>query len=241
MANHHDQNAPGRPSEPAKLNGDELDVYPAGAADSHHHHGHVIIAPSTLLGVLVALLALTGLTVGLAQLETLLMQSFNVVLPQWVNVFVALSIAAVKTTLVVLYFMQLRYDNPLNALVFIFTLITVCFFLGFTMTDLGGRRSIDRIEGDYIIPGGPGLDGTGNPITSKAAAAASDPEHPLHEAWLKAHGHGSHDHGEKRNVGFPLPAGALEGSTAWQSRPVTGLTLPGFAPEGGHDDHGHGH
>lgn len=221
MANHHDHNAPGHPPE-------------------HHHGGHVIIAPSTLLGVLVALLALTGLTVGLAQLETLLMQSFNIVLPQWVNVFVALSIAALKTTLVVLYFMQLRYDNPLNTLVFIFTMITVCFFLGFTMTDIGTRRSIDRIEGEYTVAGGTGLDGTGTPITVRAAQAASNPDHPLHHAWLKAHGHGEGGHETKRNVGFPLPAGAFEGSSAWQSRPVTGLTLPGFAPEGDHGD-GHGH
>ena len=44
-----------------------------------------------------------------------------------------------------------------------------------------------------------------------------------------------------RKVGFPLPEGAWTGSTAWQSRPVTGLTLPEFAPKGDGHGHGHGH
>lgn len=242
MAHHPDPNAPGSPAEPAELNGTELDIYPAGAGDTHHHHGHTIVAPSTLLGVLIALLALTLLTVGSAQLESVLMSSFNIVLPQWLNVAVALSIAVVKTALVVLFFMQLKYDNPLNSMVFIFTLITVAFFLGFTMVDLGGRGSIDRFKGEYVVPGGTGgvalPDGrsadANKPITEFVAAEAENPEHPLHHLWLQAHEH--HD-APKRNVGFPLPEGAFKGSSSWQSRPVQGITLPGFAPEGAHDDH----
>src|SRR5690606_14807532 len=128
------------------------------------------------------------------------------------------------------------------------------FFLGFTMTDLGGRNSLSRYKGEYIVPGGTGnlpLPTKGEvavrtvpsntPITAYAADEASNPQPPPHADCLKAHGHADHGHAPaKPPVGFPLPENALKGSSSWQSRPVTGLTLPEFAPEG-HDDHGDPH
>lgn len=251
---HEDHDRPGHPSRPAPQNGSELDIYPAGAADTHHHHGHTIVPPSTLLAVLVTLLALTFLTWGASQVETLIATMFNIVLPDWVNVFVALSIAAVKTTLVVMFFMQLRYDNPLNSMVFIFTMITVLFFLGFTMTDLGARGTVARYKAEYIVQGGSGglrLPGGENrslpadtPITKFAALEAQNPESPRHELLHHAH-HDDAGHGRAHtdiSQGFPVAPGAFEGSSPEQSRPVRGLTLPGFAPASdghGHDGHGH--
>lgn len=229
MANHHDHNAPGHPPE-------------------HHHGGHVIIAPSTLLGVLVALLALTGLTVGLAQLETLLMQSFNIVLPQWVNVFVALSIAVIKTTLVVMFFMQLRYDNPLNTMVFLFTMAMVLFFLGFTMTDMGARSTVDRYKAQYVVPGGTGgiaLPGkerslpSDTPITVYVRKEAENPESPKHQYLHHAHHAPAIPAQEDIAQAYPIAPGDYDGSSPEQSRPVKGLTLPGFAPASSAHDHGH--
>src|SRR6185295_5729046 len=89
-------------------------IHPAGAVDAEHHHGHVIVPASTLMAVLILLLFFTLLTVGASQAEEIIATTFHVIIPAWVNVCVALSIAVVKTTLVVLFFMQLKYDNPTN-------------------------------------------------------------------------------------------------------------------------------
>src|SRR5690606_24035906 len=115
-------------------------------AHGHKDHGHVIVNIWTLRTVLGALLFFTLATVAAAWIEEWVSLAFNVVIPQWINVFVALSIAVVKTTLVVLFFMQLKYDNPLNAMVFVFTILTVAFFLGFTAFDAGNRDTLDRFK-----------------------------------------------------------------------------------------------
>lgn len=132
------------------------DIYPAGASYSHGHHGHTIVPMRILLLILGTLLFFTLLTVGAAQLEIWIAKTFDIVIPQWVNVAVALSIATVKSILVVMYFMQLRYDNPMNSIVAIFTVMTVLFFLMFVMIDLGSRRIIYSYKGEQIIAGGTG-------------------------------------------------------------------------------------
>lgn len=131
-----------------------IDLYPAGAEWSHHHHGHVVVPQRLLLGVLAILLFFTLLTVAAAQAEHWFSHTFDVVIPQWVNVAVALSIAAVKTTIVALYFMQLRYDNPMNAMVVVFTLFVLAFFLGFTAIDLTSRDTLYAEKAHAIVPGG---------------------------------------------------------------------------------------
>jgi len=54
-----------------------------------------------------------------------------------VNVLIALSIAVVKSILVAMFFMQLKYDNPLHSIIFLFCLFALALFLFFAMTDLG--------------------------------------------------------------------------------------------------------
>jgi cytochrome c oxidase subunit 4 len=123
------------------------DAFPDPARMTGHHHAHVIVPMRILVVVLAVLLLFTMMTVGAAQLEVWIAHTFDVVIPQWVNVAVALSIAFVKATIVALYFMQLRYDNPVNSLVVIFTLFTLVFFLGFTMIDLGSRTMLYDYKG----------------------------------------------------------------------------------------------
>lgn len=139
--------------------------------DAHGHkgHGHTIVNIWTLRAVLLTLLFFTLATVGAAFLEQWVSTTFNMVIPQWINVFVALSIAVVKTTLVVMFFMQLKYDNPLNTMIFIFTVLTVAFFLGFTALDTGNRSTIDRFKNGYIHAGG-------NVSMGGAFAPPADPE-----------------------------------------------------------------
>lgn len=225
-------------------NSDDYIIHDDGHADAHgEHHGHVIVSQGTLVAIFGALLFFTLMTVGLAQAEKFIAHTFDFVIPQWINVLVAMSIASVKTMLVVLYFMQLKYDNPINGMVFIFTILTVAFFLGFTVIDLGNRGSIYGFKAQYVQSGGTGLSG-GKPVTANAALAAKEPGHPLHELWAHAHPeeaghHDPHDDHLRRGAGdFTLifDEVPMYRSGAEHSRPVSGLTLPGFAQPAEHHD-----
>lgn len=133
------------------------DQHSEGHADGHGHaHGHTIIPMRMLVLVLATLLVFTGLTVFVANAEILIARAFGITLPHWVNIVVALSIAAVKSIIVAAYFMQLRYDNPLNTMVAVFTLLVLTFFLGFTMIDLGNRKALYDYKGTAKIDGGYG-------------------------------------------------------------------------------------
>lgn len=139
--------------------GEAVDLLPAGAKDSHKpgHHGHTIVPLRLLVGVLVILLVFTVLTVSAANAEQWFARTFDVVIPGWVNAVVALSIACVKSIIVAMYFMQLRYDhNPMNALVAVFTIMVATFFLGFIAIDLGNRGIIYQNKAEAIIAGGVG-------------------------------------------------------------------------------------
>jgi len=51
------------------------------------------------------------------------------------NVWIALAIAVLKGSLVVLFFMHLRWDRPFNGIVFVSSLAFLALFIAFTMTD----------------------------------------------------------------------------------------------------------
>jgi cytochrome c oxidase subunit 4 len=113
----------------------------AASQDSHHagDHGHqdsefAHPAPlSMLFAVFFALLALTGLTVYQSTLDL-----------GDTEVWLSLFIATIKAALVILFFMHMLWDKPLNALLFISSLIFVALFLGFTLLDANAYR--DQIE-----------------------------------------------------------------------------------------------
>lgn len=192
--------------------------------DSHGHkdHGHVIVPMITLRLILGALLFFTLLTVGAALAEQWLADTFQIIIPQWINVFVALSIATVKTVLVVMFFMQLKYDNPMNTAIFVFTVLTAAFFLGFTALDLGNRGTVDRLKAQYVQQGGFGIAGSDLPITEKARRDAL------------AKGVHVHEHAKAPNAGQSIAdAGYYAerpkvGSSSNISRPVKGVTIPGL-------------
>ena len=83
--------------------------------------------------VLGALLALTALTVTAA--------GINFGSPS-VNVVIALAIASVKGSLVALYFMHLRHDKPINAIIFVAGLVFLAIFLGICFIDFGAREPL---------------------------------------------------------------------------------------------------
>ncbi len=92
--------------------------------DSHSAHYAHVVPLSVLLTVFVALMVLTFLTVAATWFD----------MGRW-NVWIALIIATVKASLVVLYFMHLRYDHPFNAIVFLSALLTLLLFISAALLD----------------------------------------------------------------------------------------------------------
>jgi caa(3)-type oxidase subunit IV len=212
------------------FNPDVDSVDPHG--DHTGHHAHVIMSAFTLKFVLALLVAFTLLTVGQAQLELFIQSEFNIVFPKWVNVVACMGIATVKALLVCLFFMQLKYDNPLNSIVFMFTLLGVGLFLGFTALDLGTRGSIYEYKSKLIIPGGAGLGGSPATATARQALLEKVGPERFEEIRKDVESH-KHGHG----------AVAVTGSTPGQSRPQTGTTPSLFdldPPAAGSHEQGHG-
>ncbi|MFA6046598.1 MAG: cytochrome C oxidase subunit IV family protein [Phycisphaerales bacterium] len=128
---------------------DELDPH---GSEKHAHHA--LVGPFQLRLVLVVLLFFTAATVGFAQLEVFIEGIIGTSLPWWVNVAGAMSIAVIKSLLVMAIFMQLRYDNPMNSIIMCFTFAALAVFITFTGIDLFGRSLIDTYKGPSITAGG---------------------------------------------------------------------------------------
>lgn len=209
---------------PSPADFDELDPHHSG----DHSHGHVILSGVTLKLVLAVLLLFTAMTVGAAQLEVWITGALGVELPGWVNVAVALSIATVKSALVLLFFMGLKGDNPINSIIFMFCLSGVALFFFFTILDVAGRPYIDPVKAPQIVAGGTGagvVGADGKPIylAARERYIAAHGQEAFDKAFAAAHGgHDAHGHG------------AHAASTASHSRPRSGET-PGLfqsAPAG---------
>ena len=93
---------------------------------SHSEHpqvGHVVPLP-TLFAVLGTLLVMTFVTVAVSWFD---FGRFNL--------WIALGIAVFKASLVLLFFMHLKYDKPFNAIVIILSMALVMLFIAITLTD----------------------------------------------------------------------------------------------------------
>lgn len=93
------------------------------AAQTDHGPGHVV-SLRILLAVFLCLVALTVVTVEATRIDL-----------GPLNLWIAMAIATVKASLVALYFMHLRYDKPINAIVLITALLFVMLFVGLALTD----------------------------------------------------------------------------------------------------------
>lgn len=82
------------------------------------------MSPRQLLSVFAALLVFTVITVAAAGRA-----------PASLEIWIAMGIATVKASLVAIWFMHLRYDSPLNAVLLVFSLAFVTLFLGITLMD----------------------------------------------------------------------------------------------------------
>ncbi len=102
-----------------------IDTLHQATDDGHEAHGLAHVMPVRILvGVFLALVLLTVLTVVATYFPT-----------GSLEIWISLGIATVKASLVAAYFMHLRYDNPLHAVLFAFGLLFVALFVGFTLLD----------------------------------------------------------------------------------------------------------
>lgn len=95
---------------------------------SNDHENQHIMSYKTLAFVLASLLVLTGVTVAVSYVH---MGFFNVP--------IALLIASTKSTIVLLFFMHLKYEGKLIAISFTSTVIVLCIMIGFTFWDVAFR------------------------------------------------------------------------------------------------------
>jgi cytochrome c oxidase subunit 4 len=98
------------------------------------HDGPHIVPKSLLLKVFGGLILLTILTVAVAYVPL-----------GPLTVPVALGVAGAKATLVVLFFMHLKYDNPVNALTFTIGTIFVVVFITITLLDTAFRGDLGNV------------------------------------------------------------------------------------------------
>lgn len=96
------------------------DVHPHVEGDVHVHP----VSPLILIGVFVALMLLTIITVGVSYLDL-----------GAASLVIALIVAVIKAALVILFFMHLWWDRPFNAVVLVAAFFFVALFLGFTILD----------------------------------------------------------------------------------------------------------
>ena len=104
-------------------------------SDNKHH----IISLKVYIIVFFTLLLMTALTIITAQYD---FGSLNIIL--------ALLIASFKSSLVLLFFMHLYYDNKVNLALIIGSLLFLGTFIGLTMIDTNRRTDLYKIKGEVV-------------------------------------------------------------------------------------------
>ena len=100
---------------------------------------HHIISLKVYIIVFFTLLLMTALTIITAQYD---FGSFNIIL--------ALLIASFKSSLVLLFFMHLYYDNKINLALIIGSVLFLGTFIGLTMIDTNRRTDLYKIKGEVV-------------------------------------------------------------------------------------------
>ena len=109
----------------------------AAAADHHNahqaahdddHHGLSHVAP-------IKVLTATGGTLLVLTLVTVLATRID--FGANINFAIAMAIAVLKATLVILFFMHLKYDRLFHSVVFVAAIMAASLFVGFTLMDSG--------------------------------------------------------------------------------------------------------
>jgi len=97
-----------------------------GELQMGHHH---VSSTAMFTSVLLVLLVLTIVTVGVSRLD------FG-----GANMLIAMAIASVKASLVILFFMHVKWDTAINKIVFLSSFLFLSLLFIFTLADFGTRR-----------------------------------------------------------------------------------------------------
>lgn len=103
----------------------------AGELDDGAVHAH-ISSTQFYVFIFVCLLGLTGMTVGQSYVDL-----------GKLNIAIVILIATMKASLVVTFFMHLKYDNKFNALIFVSTIFFIGVFFAYTLNDTDRRGEYD--------------------------------------------------------------------------------------------------
>ncbi len=104
----------------------------------YYVHSH-ISSTKFYVAIFATLIFLTLVTVGISRIHL-----------GSLNLAVAVVIASIKASLVVLFFMHLKYDRKFNGLIFICTLMFIGVFFAYTVNDTNHRGEVDESQGTYI-------------------------------------------------------------------------------------------
>ncbi len=113
----------------------ELEVHSDGRVHAH------VLGLKFYIAIFLALIAFTLLTVGASNIH---LGKFNLV--------VAVVIASMKASLVVLFFMHLRWDNKFNSMILVVSLMFIGVFFAYTLNDTEHRGEIDADQGVKVLP-----------------------------------------------------------------------------------------
>lgn len=87
-----------------------------------------VLSYRNLLGILGILFILTVITILVSKIDL-----------GWLNIWVALMVASVKSSFVLLYFMHLKYENRIFLITFIGTVFLVAVLIAFMFLDISFR------------------------------------------------------------------------------------------------------
>ena len=118
---------------------------------AQHHDDHTGFAHTASIKVLVG----TGGTLLLLTLVTVLATKID--FGASINLGIAMAIAVIKATLVILFFMHLKYDKIFHTVVFLSAILAASLFVGFTLMDTGQYQHTNIWDPDSppVAPVGP--------------------------------------------------------------------------------------
>lgn len=99
------------------------------AHSRHEQHAHHLTPIGVYVKTLLALMVLTVLTVGASYVDV-----------GKANIFISMGIAVAKATLVMMFFMGLKYDNNLNRAYILSSFVGFSLLIGISATDLWTRQ-----------------------------------------------------------------------------------------------------
>lgn len=155
-------------------------------SSNENAHAHHVTPLWIYIGVWVSLMILTAVTVWVAQFD------FGAM-----NGVVAMTVATIKASLVALFFMHLYWDEKMNLLAFVASLLFVGLFFVFTFADEMTRGKVDPLEANFAEMR------KEDQLLGKPDTAYNKGKRPDHAA----HGGAPAGHGGEGHGGEAAPAG----------------------------------